>query len=370
MCLTTQDGHCEGKNRAKRLLLDTIENMLHDDKESTAEVRTLQKENDVPDASEHSWQIRKIDNVKFKDIFGLEHVFQIIHESLVLPQKYPNIFERLSIIASKCILMYGPPGTGKSMVARAIASEVSATFLEASCAQLTSRWVGESEKLVQCLFATASTQAPSVVFLDEIDSIATSRETDKSTSVADQRLLNQLLIEIDVVQKNKGAVFIVAATNLPWQIDPAMIRRFNKMVHIGLPSIETRTQILRHGLEHASKMSDHEFEGLAVRAENMSGSDLKNAIGEILLRPLRRLLSAKSFFVLQNDDETFMVSLEELTLGCTVETCSFTEICDKYGEMSMQIPDITFADALYVVETQKRTVTVEMQQRYIEYEKQ
>lgn len=366
-----QEGHCENTNRAKRLLLDTIENMLHDDKESNVHVRTLQKENDAPDVStEHAWQVRKVDNVKFDEIFGLDHILQIIQESLILPQKYPKIFERMCVTSSKCILLYGPPGTGKSMVARAIANETSATFLEASCAQLTSRWVGESEKLVQCLFSTASTQAPSVVFLDEIDSIAVSRETDKSTSVADQRLLNQLLIEIDVIQKNKTTVFIIAATNLPWQIDPAMIRRFNKMVHVGLPCVKTRASILRRGLEHATKMSDHEFEALASRAEDMSGSDLKNAITEILMRPLRRILSAKSFFVSGDDANGFVVSLEEIVPESSVEESCFGDMCEKYGEMSIQIPDITFADALSAVESQKRSVSMEMQQRYTEYEAQ
>lgn len=341
--------------------------MLRDDDNSNNEVRTLQKENDDMEEKKQTWNVRRVDGVSFGEIFGMDDVIQIIRESLILPQKYPQIFQRLCVSPSKSILMYGPPGTGKSMVARAIANETSATFLEASCAQLTSRWVGESEKLVQSLFENASSQAPSVVFLDEIDSIATSRETDKSSSIADQRLLNQLLIEIDIVQKNQAMVFIVAATNLPWQLDPAMIRRFNKMVHVKLPDTKTKVQILQKGLKHASKMSDHEFEALAERAENMSGSDLKNAVSEILMRPLRRILAAQTFFV---SDDGPVVSLDEALPESREEESDFPTICERYGEMSIKVPDITFADALSIVETQKRSVSATMLQRYAAYESQ
>tara|TARA_B100000405_G_scaffold189452_1_gene132710 strand:+ start:4492 stop:5364 length:873 start_codon:yes stop_codon:yes gene_type:complete len=169
---------------------------------------------EAPDSA--SWAVETVTDVFFKDVVGADDGIQVIREAIILPTKFPLIFERAKANPWKGALLYGPPGTGKSLLARAAACEAGIPFFNTSCADLTSKWVGGSEKLVRGLFESARQSAPSIVFLDEIDSVASSREGEKS--IADQRLTNQLLVEIDGNANKKRSVFVLAATNLPWNL--------------------------------------------------------------------------------------------------------------------------------------------------------
>ena len=157
------------------------------------------------------------------------------------------------------------------MISMSLANEIDAAFFETSCAQLISRWVGESEKLMNTLFASAHKAAQSVLFLDEVDSIASSRETDKTSSLADQRLTNQLLLEMDAALQAEGLVFVLAATNLPWQLDPAVLRRFGKRIYVGLPGLEARRQMFVDGLAETCSLHAQEYDDLAQRTDGYSG---------------------------------------------------------------------------------------------------
>ena len=240
------------------------------------------------------WEISHKSDVNFKDVVGCTSAVEAIRESVVIPMQFPALFKRLNVKRSNGIMLYGPPGTGKSLIARATASEVNACFYNASCAELTSRWVGGSEKKLQSLFAAAVRNSPSIIFFDEVDSIACKREGDGS--IADQRLTNQLLIELDKIFLQQSGVFVIAATNLPWQIDPAVMRRFPHCVYIELPSNDSRMLMFR-SFFGPTICTDDNIRELAQLSEHMSGSDIANIVNGILFEPIRILCRTTHFVV-------------------------------------------------------------------------
>jgi len=240
------------------------------------------------------WEASRESDVKFGDVVGCTSAIDAIRESVVIPMQFPALFKRLNVKRSNGIMLYGPPGTGKSMIARATASEVNACFFNASCAELTSRWVGGSEKKLQSLFAAAIRNSPCIIFFDEVDSIACKREGDGS--IADQRLTNQLLIELDKIFLAQSQVFVIAATNLPWQIDPAVMRRFPHCVYIELPNFDSRMCMFRSFFGPAI-CTDDNIRELAQLSEHMSGSDIANIVNSILFEPIRILCRTTHFVV-------------------------------------------------------------------------
>lgn len=311
------------------------------------------------------WVASKKGSVRFQHICGLESVVQALRECLLLPRQYPVLFARLKIQPARAMLLYGPPGTGKSMLARAVATEIDASFFETSCAQLISRWVGESEKLMNTLFASARKAAPSVLFLDEVDSIASSRETGKTSSLADQRLTNQLLLEMDAAQQAETLIFVLAATNLPWQLDPAMLRRFAKRVYVGLPACEARRQMFVEGLAETCSLHAEEYDDLAHRTEGYSGSDIRHIISEAVLVPLHRLLQSTSFSVRVegSDDEHDSEAVLEL------HDTTLQEVLEQHKEDAIVLPDLRFSEVLRCVEAYPRSVSTELAERYADYQR-
>ena len=281
-----------------------------------------QSESDAPtdssaSSSKHSnsdeyddteWETLKHTNVKFDDIMGCSRAIEIIREAVVIPMQFPALFKKMNAKRSNGLILYGPPGTGKTMIARATASEVHACFFNASCAELTSRWVGGSEKKLKSLFKAALLSAPSIIFFDEIDSIASKREGD--TSVADQRLTNQFLIELDNIYTSQAQVFDIAATNLPWQIDLAVMRRFPCSVYIPLPDKISRTKMFQAQLQNVvGEYTDLQYTALADSSQHMSGSDISNIINAVRFEPLRRLYQCKSFISVRNTENVVTISV-------------------------------------------------------------
>ena len=264
----------------------------NDTADSTASCQ--QSSNTSDEYDDIQWETLTNTNVTFEDILGCTRAIEIIKEAVVIPMRFPTLFKKLKAKRSNGMILYGPPGTGKTMIARATASEVEACFFNASCAELTSRWVGGSEKKLKSLFKAALHNAPSVIFFDEIDSIASNREGD--TSIADQRLTNQLLIELDNIYTSQAQVFVIAATNLPWQIDLAVMRRFPASVYIPLPDNTCRKAMFTALLhDSVGVYNDAEYEKLALMAANMSGSDIANIINSIRFQPLRLLYQCNAF---------------------------------------------------------------------------
>ena len=228
-----------------------------------------------------------IPKVLWADVGGLDEAKQEIREAVEWQINHPEKFEKMGIRPPKGILLYGPPGTGKTLLAKAVATESTANFISIRGPQLLSKWVGESEKAIREVFKKARQVAPSIIFLDEIDSIAPIRGTEFGSNTS-ERVINQLLTELDgiVVLKN---VVVIAATNRPEIIDPALIRsgRFDRLVFVGPPNRAGRIGIFGVHLKNIPIMDDVNIEELSDLTENYVGSDIESLCREAVMLALR-----------------------------------------------------------------------------------
>eukprot|EP00923_Selenidium_pygospionis_P024341 GHVN01042225.1.p1 GENE.GHVN01042225.1~~GHVN01042225.1.p1 ORF type:complete len:414 (+),score=112.04 GHVN01042225.1:406-1647(+) len=181
-------------------------------------------------------------SVQWDEVAGLNSAKQALREAVEYPAKYPSLFSSGQLSPWKGILLYGPPGTGKTHLARACATEAKCTFFNVSSTDLLSKWQGESEKLVRLLFSLARERSPSVVFIDEVDSLVKSRSDSESESC--RRIKTELLVQMDGMTKG-GHVLVLGATNLPWELDAGFRRRFEKRIYISLPDAAARQKTVR-----------------------------------------------------------------------------------------------------------------------------
>ena len=227
-------------------------------------------------------------NVSFKDIIGLETAKNIIEEALLWPMKYPQFFTGL-LEPWKGILLFGPPGTGKTLLAKAVASEMRTTFFNISAATIVSKWRGESEKLIKVLFDLARHYQPSTIFLDEIDSIMSARGEQGNDHEGSRRMKTELLIQLDGLAKNEG-VFLLAASNIPWDLDPALLRRLEKRIMVSLPDKKGREALIKSFIpQNMNKGIDYVKN--AELLEGYSGSDIKLLCKEALMTRTRKAIN-------------------------------------------------------------------------------
>ncbi|XP_072026839.1 spastin-like isoform X1 [Amphiura filiformis] len=226
--------------------------------------------------------------VTFDDIAGQCTAKQALEEIVILPALRPELFTGLRAPA-RGLLLFGPPGNGKTMLAKAVANESSATFFNISAAALTSKYVGEGEKLVRALFAVAREHQPAVIFIDEIDSLLTERR--EGEHEASRRLKTEFLVEFDGVTGDSGdRVLIMGATNRPQELDEAVLRRFVKRVYVTMPDAETRRHLLNRLLaKHHNPLTEAELDRLADLTSGYSGSDLTALAKDAALGPIREL---------------------------------------------------------------------------------
>lgn len=255
-----------------------------DDKQKEKRLRELSIEGTIMTAG----------SVALKDVVGLQDAKQALQEAIVMPLVFPHLFLG-GRKPWKRILLYGPPGTGKSRLAQAIAAEIQSTFYCVSSADLVSSWVGESEKLIKELFCHATSRpGRSVIFIDEIDSICRQRcsREDEHTRRVKTELLKQMEGADNTASSEK--VFLMCATNCPWELDLAFLRRFQKRIYIPLPDRESRMQLMRlHSQNTPLQLSDGDWEELADRTEGYSGSDLATLTLGALFEPIRQLQTAQ-----------------------------------------------------------------------------
>ncbi|MBN3278661.1 SPAST protein, partial [Polyodon spathula] len=233
-------------------------------------------------------------SVRFDDIAGQDLAKQALQEIVILPALRPELFTGLRAPA-RGLLLFGPPGNGKTMLAKAVAMESNATFFNISAASLTSKYVGEGEKLVRALFAVARELQPSIIFIDEIDSLLCERREGEHD--ASRRLKTEFLIEFDGVQSiGDDRVLVMGATNRPQELDEAVLRRFAKRVYVALPSEETRFKLLKNLLgKHGNPLSQKELVQLSRQVntsmilKGYSGSDLTALAKDAALGPIREL---------------------------------------------------------------------------------
>ncbi|XP_042740721.1 spastin isoform X1 [Tympanuchus pallidicinctus] len=226
--------------------------------------------------------------VKFDDIAGQELAKQALQEIVILPSLRPELFTGLRAPA-RGLLLFGPPGNGKTMLAKAVAAESNATFFNISAASLTSKYVGEGEKLVRALFAVARELQPSIIFIDEVDSLLCERREGEHD--ASRRLKTEFLIEFDGVQSSgEDRILVMGATNRPQELDDAVLRRFTKRVYVSLPNEETRLVLLKNLLsKQGSPLTQKELAQLARMTDGYSGSDLTALAKDAALGPIREL---------------------------------------------------------------------------------
>lgn len=375
--MNTKYDDCKSIEDTRNILLQSCESLQAQDSSErdcvVAEVgeKSYAEEEKVSESGS-VWEAVTQSGVKFSDITGASLALQAIWEALIIPIKYPLIFKQVKANAWMSVLLYGPPGTGKSMIARATASESSANFYTACCAELTSKWVGGSEKLLKALFSHARENSPSIVFFDEIDSIAGMRDAQKS--IADQRLTNQLLLELDTCVYSKGtvSVFVIAATNLPWQIDPAVIRRFPKRIYIALPSSEDRADMFRKAFYGVVHLSEQEMVNVVEKTNGFSGADIKNIVNDISLEPLRALTRARTFLV--NTDESNVVTVQavsdhSIATGRDYLVCdtNFETVVAKFSQEAMIVTPVTLAMVFGCIDTCQTSVDSLTIQKYNDY---
>jgi len=217
----------------------------------------------------------EVPRVRWEDIGGLEEVKQLLREAVELPLKNPDAFRRLGITPPKGILLYGPPGTGKTMLAKAVATESQANFIAAKGSDLLSKWYGESEQRIAEVFRRARQVAPAVIFLDELDSLAPRRGTAMGEPHVTERIVNQLLSELDGLEELRGVV-VIGATNRPDIIDPALLRpgRFDEIIYVPVPDYKARLAIFQVHTREMPLATDVDLEELARRTEGYSGADI------------------------------------------------------------------------------------------------
>src|SRR4026209_2604383 len=227
--------------------------------------------------------------VAYEDIGGLKEEIQKVREMIELPLRHPEIFEKLGIEAPKGVLLHGPPGTGKTLLAKAVANESNSHFISISGPEIMSKFYGESEARLREIFKEAKEKAPSIIFIDEIDSIAPKRE--EVTGEVERRVVSQLLSLMDGLEA-RGKVIVIAATNRPNAIDPALRRpgRFDREIEIKVPDKRGRLEILQIHTRNMPLDTDVEQDRIAAVTHGFVGADLEYLCKEAAMKCLRRLL--------------------------------------------------------------------------------
>ncbi|MBV8780573.1 MAG: AAA family ATPase [Phycisphaerae bacterium] len=222
------------------------------------------------------WIVKQKPGLRFDDVAGLDAVKEDIRLKMLYPLEHPDLAEKFGIRAGGGVLLYGPPGTGKTMLARATAGEIDATFFVISPADILSKWVGEAEQNVKKLFDAAASEEKAIIFIDEIEALVPARR-DEGSSVM-QRVVPQILQGMEGFGKQSGKpILFMGATNVPWQLDPAVLRpgRFDEKVYVPLPDAAARAKLLEVYLAKRPLSSDIDLANLVNRLDGFSGADIK-----------------------------------------------------------------------------------------------
>jgi transitional endoplasmic reticulum ATPase len=256
--------------------------------------------------------------IGWDDIGGVDAARERLREGVELPLKQPEAFKRMGIRPAKGFLLYGPPGTGKTLLAKATAREAEANFIATKSSDLLSKWYGESEQQIARLFARARQVAPTVIFIDELDSLVPARGGGLGEPQVTERVVNTILAEMDGLEE-LGSVVVIGATNRPNLIDPALLRpgRFDELIYVSVPDEGGRRHIL--GI-HTKKMplaEDVDLDSLAARTDRFTGADLED------------LVRRSGLFALRNSLEAVQVTMADFEKGLEETRASVTPEMEK-----------------------------------------
>jgi len=357
-CLIENEAHTITRKNAlqetQRMLKRLCENRV---KERIDEKLTKPDEENNNRASAIEDTVLKSSNVTFDDIAGLEEAKNLLKEAIVLPLQFPHLFVG-NRKPWKSILLYGPPGTGKSRMAQAVSSEISSTFYSVSSSDLLSSWFGESEKLIKELFAHARNVegGKAIIFIDEIDSLC--RKRDSKEAETTRRVKTELLKQLEGASKtNKTEIFFLCATNCPWELDTAFLRRFEKRIFITLPDRDARKSLFKIHLGNVSvDLKTKDWERLLDLTEGYSGSDLSTCIADALLEPVRHLQHT-AFWKWSDDKSSLRPSSEGEEGAVKLRLQNLPK--DK-----VEPRPVSYEDLLKSLKSNHRTITSEDLERY------
>ena len=244
-------------------------------------------------SSADQWVVKEKPSLRFDDVAGLDDVKEDIRLKMIYPFQHPELAAKFDIRPGGGVLMYGPPGTGKTMLAKATAGEIDATFFRISPADVLSKWVGEAEQNIKKLFDAAAAEPRSIIFIDEIEALVPARR-DEGSSVM-QRVVPQILQGVEGFDRKAGRpVLLMGATNVPWQLDPAVLRpgRFDEKVYIPLPDLPARRKMLEIYLGNRPVADGLDLDALAARLEGYSGADIKYVCDRAAVVPFLRTVAS------------------------------------------------------------------------------
>lgn len=291
-------------------------------------------------------------NVRWEDVAGLEGAKEALKEAVILPVKFPHLFKG-NRKPTTGILLYGPPGTGKSYLAKAVATESNSTFFSVSSSDLVSKWMGESEKLVKQLFAMARENKPSIIFIDEVDALTGQRGDGESE--ASRRIKTELLVQMNGVGNDPQGVLVLGATNIPWQLDSAIRRRFEKRIYIPLPDLASRTKMFEINVgDTPCNLSKEDYRSLGQMTEGYSGSDIAVAVKDALMEPIRKIQMATHFKNVSEDPDKKKYTPCSPGDPLAIEMSWVDIEADE-----LQEPDLTIKDFLKAIKTTRPTVNEE-----------
>jgi vacuolar protein-sorting-associated protein 4 len=275
-------------------------------------------------------------NVKWEEVADLKEAKQSLREAVIIPALRPDLFQSKTRRAWRGLLLFGPPGCGKTMIAKAVATECDATFLSIDAASIMSKWLGESERLVKELFSVARENQPAIVFIDEVDSIASTRSGEEIGG--ERRVKTQFLKEMDGIStKPDERILVLGATNRPWDIDEAFRRRFEKRIFLPLPDADARKELFKIYTKEIEIAEDFNADRLVEVTDGYTGSDIAMICREASMQPIRELdssgkitdISAK---VRSVNIEDFLTAVKHVRpVVSTSEMNRFREWNDEFG---------------------------------------
>lgn len=294
LCALAKEGESEFREqrlrKAERLM--EVAKGLEDGRRRTEDRGQKAQGRPIPDEEEgdkktSKWVVSNPPKTSFEDVAGLADVKRVIDLRVIQPLRNPELASRFKKKTGGGVLLYGPPGTGKTMISRAIASELDATFFSIKCSDIMSKWVGSAEKNIQELFAAAREHERAVIFMDETEAIIAKRG---GHSTVMNRVIPEFLAQVDGLERHDNMLLLLGATNRPWDMDEAALRpgRFDNLIYVPLPDLEARAKILEKHFSDVPKAEGVTMDDLAQRLDGYSGADIKGFCEAVTDYPYQR----------------------------------------------------------------------------------